>query len=79
VETLPALVNAGVVVQEVIPAVPEIDQVVVPVGATPPLPVTVSVKIIVELRVAPPELTKVTVGTTLDITTFSGLVAASEV
>jgi len=75
----PTLVNAGVVVQEVIPAVPEIDQVVVPVGATPPLPETVSVKVIVELRVAPPELAKVTVGVILAMTTLTGVEAASEV
>jgi len=72
-------VKAGVVVQEVIPAVPEIDQVVAPVGAILEVPVTVSVNVIVELNEPPPLEARVTVGTTLEITTLVGLVAASEV
>ena len=75
----PALVKAGVVVQEVIPAVPDIVQVVVPVGATPPLPVTVSVKVMMELSEPPPLEASVTVGVTLSTTTLTGEEAASEV
>jgi len=79
VETLPTLVKAGVVVQAVMPAVPEIDHVVVPVGATPPLPDTVSVNLIVEFKDPPPLEARATVGVTLAMTTLTGEDAASEV
>jgi len=76
---LPTLVKAGVVVQAVIPAVPEIDQVVVPVGGTPVLPVTASVNVIVELNEPPPLGERSTVGVTLEITTLIAEVAAKAV
>jgi len=79
VETLPTLVKAGVLVQVVIPAVPEIDHVVVPFGSTVEVPVTVSVNVIVEFKEPPPEPATVTVGVTLAITTLTGDEAASEV
>ena len=58
---------------------PVIDQLIVPVGATEPDPVTTVVKFNVELSEPPPTSDKTTVGVTCAIFTVNGVVAASVV
>ena len=78
--TAPSEVAAGVVVQLAIPALPETFQLIVPVGALAPVvPVTVAVKVRVELSDPPPLPTKSTLGVTLAMVTVTGAVAASAV
>ena len=68
------------VVQLAIPALPETFQLTVPVGAlAPAVPVTVVVKVRVELSAPPPLAVRTAVGVTLAITTETGAVAANAV
>ena len=77
---LAATIDAGVEVHVVIPAVPEITQFIVPVGALAPLvPVTVVVKVSVELSAPLPFPVKATDGATCAIVTVSGVVAPNDV
>jgi hypothetical protein len=80
VVTLPTVVDAGVVVHEVIPALPVIDHVSEPLGAVAPdVPVTVVVKTRVEFSAPLPEPARTTVGVAFAMTTVTGEVAESEV
>ena len=80
VVTFAEVVEAGVVVQLVIPAVPLIVQVTAPVGAlAPAVPVTVVVNVSVELSAPLPLPIKATPGATLLITTVNGVVDANAV
>jgi hypothetical protein len=76
VVTIPAIEAAGVVVHDVIPAVPLIVQVIVPVGArAPTVPVTVVVKVKV-LFIAPEPLPLIAIaGDTFAMVTVTGVVA----
>ena len=76
----PVLVDAGVVVQAVIPAVPDIAQVTAPVGALDPVvPVTVVINVRVELSATAPLPVSVIVGVNWPITTVCGAVVVSAV
>ena len=77
---LPATIDAGAEVHAVIPAVPEIIQLIVPVGAlAPAVPATLVVNVRVELS-APLPLPVIDItGATWAIVTVSGVVVARDV
>jgi hypothetical protein len=76
----PENVVFGLVVQVLMPAGPETVQTTVPVGATPPLPVTTAVKTKVELMPEPlPVRTIFPVGAIRPTVTVTGKVAANAV